>query len=82
MAANNSGVSGPLTSAAAISPHDDNDLANVPREIYVGTGGDITLIIGGTTVVLVNVPDGARLPYRATRVLDSGTDAENMIALW
>jgi len=52
------------------------------RAIYVGTGGDISIVIGGATVMLKNAPSGGILPIEATKVNASGTTAENLVALY
>lgn len=72
----------PWSWAFAITPNDSTNLASVPREIYVGVGGNIALtFVNGGTVTLVNVADGTRLPYRASRVFATGTTATNLIAI-
>lgn len=73
----------PARTAFAITPDDATDLTTVPRELYVGTGGNlkITLVDGGT-VVFANVPDGARLPYRAKRVFATLTTAADIVGVY
>ena len=36
-------VSAPARRALAVSPHDSNPLTDIPKALYVGTGGDINL---------------------------------------
>ena len=74
--------SAPAIDAFAITPHDTNALAEVPRAIWVGTGGDLEVITaGGTTVVFTNVPDGTLIPIRATHVKADNTDADDIVGL-
>lgn len=63
----------------AITPDDGTDLAIKPRSIYVGGGGDIVLRDGGGTDVTYTVADGAIIPFRVTRILDTGTTATNIV---
>ena len=36
----------------------------------------------GDSITLTNVPDGTRLPYRANKVLDTGTTASDIVGLY
>jgi hypothetical protein len=59
----------------------DADLAEVPRALWVGTGGDLTLRFGtATSVVIKNVPDGSLLPFRPTQVR-AATTASDIVGL-
>lgn len=76
----------PATHVAAVTPSDANDLPNVSRALYVGTGGDVVLIGANaspqaTGVTFKNVPAGAILPVKARKVLATGTTASNIVAL-
>lgn len=77
-------LSDPAISAAAIVPHDDNDLTTATRAIYTGTGG--TLIVNmrneGSSITFSNVPAGTILPIRVTRVLATGTVGSGYVALY
>lgn len=80
-------VSSPATRVTSIVPNDTNDLTDIPKGIYVGTGGDIAMIglnapAEATGVVWKNVPAGSLIPFRARRVLATGTTASNMLALY
>ena len=68
-------IESPARKAFSITPDDNNDLAVMPRAIYTGAGGAITLIAADdTTAVTLNfVPAGAILPIRANRILATGT---------
>lgn len=82
-AGNNTGLSSPAPNAAAVTPSDVTSLQNVSRSIYVGTGGDVAVVmVGGQTVTFPAVPNGALLPVRVKQVLSSGTTASNIVALW
>lgn len=76
----------PARHAIAVAPSDTADLPDTPKGLYVGTGGDLTLIPVGTAgsaaVVFRNLPSGALLPVRARRVLATGTAATDIVALF
>lgn len=56
--------------------------SRVARALYVGTGGNVSLLVrSGTTVVFNNVPSGAILPVWHTRV-NTATTAADMVALF
>ena len=78
-------VSSPATDCFAVVPSDADDLAIVPKGIYVGTGGDVRLIgigaSGGNPALFRNVPSGSLLPVRARRVLATGTTATDLVAM-
>jgi len=74
-----SGLESPATRHFAIIPSNSADLANVPRAIYVGTGGDLRLRDASGQDVTYTVVSGAVLPFRAVRVLASGTTAAGLV---
>lgn len=76
-------VSSPANSAVAVTPHDSNALPFLPKALYVGTGGDITLRGKNDAAdsVWKNVPSGALLPIRATHIRAAGTTASDILAL-
>ena len=66
----------------SVTPHDTNPLPKVTRALYVGTGGNIAIAdMRGNEEIYVNVPDGATLFIRATRVLDTDTTADDIVGL-
>ncbi|NSZ73330.1 hypothetical protein G6L74_06180 [Agrobacterium tumefaciens] len=69
------------TDAFSIAPSDSVDLVDIPRAIWVGTGGNIALAMTSGNVTLLNVPDGTLLPVRPSRVRVTGTTASNMVGL-
>lgn len=70
----------PAGGAIAVTPSDSTVLSGV-RAIYVGTGGNVAVTVGGSDVTFVNVSAGLILPVRATKVLLTGTTASNIVAL-
>jgi hypothetical protein len=73
----------PSRTAFAITPHDSNAISPVPKAIYVGGGGNITLRTteASSDVVFANVPDGAIIPVRARFIRATGTTATNIVGL-
>jgi hypothetical protein len=74
----------PATFVAVVTPNDTNALAEVPKALYVGTGGDITMrgIGGSSDSVWKNVQTGAIIPFRAQFIRATGTTASNILALY
>jgi hypothetical protein len=77
-------VSAPATRAVAVVPHDTNALSDIPKALYVGTGGTITArgVGGGADVMFRNVAAGSVLPFRAAFVRATGTSAADLLALY
>lgn len=76
------GQDAPFVETADITPHDTNDIAVVTRSVFVGVGGDVTLMAQNDTVARLhkNVPSGSILPGRVKRVMATGTTATNLVA--
>lgn len=66
--------------AFEVTPADDTDLAQVPRALYVGSDGNLSLRFPSGDVTFVGVLAGTLLPVRPTRVL-AATTATNILAL-
>lgn len=77
-------VSAPATRAVAVLPHDANALADIPKALFVGTGGNITMrgVAGSSDQLWKNVPAGSVLPFRAQYVRATGTSAGDILALY
>lgn len=72
----------PSSAPYAVTPNDTTPLPVIPRGIYVGTGGDVTLCGVGTNVDVTyrNLPDASYVAVRAAFVRATGTTAANLIA--
>jgi hypothetical protein len=69
-------------SLAAVTPADSGSLTNPSRAIYVGTGGDMAVVmLDGSTGTFKNVSSGTLLPISVTQVKLTGTTAANILAL-
>lgn len=73
----------PAREAFAITPHATNEIDPLPKAIYIGTGGNITLRAAGssTDVVLKSVASGQILDIRARYIRASGTTAADIVGL-
>jgi hypothetical protein len=68
--------------AFAITPHNTTKFATRARAVYVGVGGDITIVpADGIAVLLVAVPQGTILPVECVRVNATGTTATSLVGL-
>lgn len=77
-------ITAPSDDVIAITPDDDNDLAEgACRSIYVGGDGNIKLDTAkGQTVTVVGLVAGDLLPIMAKRVHATDTTATNLLALY
>jgi hypothetical protein len=67
-------------SGFSITPDDDNDLAQIANAIYCGGAGDIVLVTpSGAQLTFSAVAAGTVLPFKAKKVLATGTTATNLI---
>lgn len=80
--AGSTGIDYPATSSIAVTPSDTVDLAAVSRALYVGTTGDVTVIMkDGQTVTFTAVAVGW-MPLRVSRVKATLTTASNIVSVW
>lgn len=65
-----------------VTPDDNAELPVVPKGIYVGTGGDVTLrgVDAAADVTYRNLADGSYVAVRAQYIRATGTTAADMIA--
>lgn len=69
----------PATQHAAIVINTAYDEA---RAIYVGVGGDISIVCNGITVVYKNAVAGSVIPVNSTNVTTTNTTATDLVALY
>ena len=74
----------PATRALAVTPDDVNPLPDIPKALYVGTGGTLAMrgLNGQADQAWKNVASGTVLPFRAQYVRASGTTAADILALY
>ncbi|MEA3037729.1 MAG: hypothetical protein QOE79_242 [Sphingomonadales bacterium] len=74
----------PARLAVPVIPSDTNALPDIPKALFVGTGGAIAMrgVGGSADQVWKNVQDGSILPFRAQYVRATGTTASDILALY
>lgn len=72
----------PARIAYAVVSNDDAALNPLPRGIYVGTGGDVTVRPAGSAadVTYKNMSDCSYIGIRVSHVRATGTTASNLVA--
>jgi hypothetical protein len=73
----------PSENCFAITPDDLNELPFLTKAIYIGSGGDLVLLIGQsqTPVTFRNVLAGSVLDVRVRGVRNTGTTAADLVGL-
>lgn len=76
------GATFPPTQAQAVTASDGVELPDSTKGIYVGGGGDLSLVLLNDTapVNLVDVPAGVLLPLCVKKVMATGTTATDIVA--
>lgn len=65
-----------------VTPSDTVGLITPARGLYVGSGGNVSILpLDGPSVTLVGVPGGSLLPVSVARVNLTGTTAGNLVGL-
>lgn len=66
----------------ASTPDNTMELAEITRAIFVGTAGDVAIVLASNTELLFkNVGAGSILPIRAHFIKATGTSAGNLLGL-
>jgi hypothetical protein len=66
----------------AVTPH-DSTIIPATRALYIGVTGDLTVVFaGGGSGILFNAAPVGILPVQVIQVLDTGTDATDIVALY
>ena len=66
----------------AITPSDTVSLVEAVRALYVGAGGNISIVpLDGPAVTLTGVQSGSILPIGAARINATGTTAAELVGL-
>ncbi len=77
-----SGNTDPASDGFSITPNDIQELPTTVRALYVGSTGDIVVVMAdGSALTFTNVPSGTILPIRIKAVKATGTNAANLIGL-
>lgn len=71
------------TGAAAVTPHDTNELRAPTKGLWIQTGGNIVLrMLSGDVVTLTGVPDDTWLPVCVAGVNATSTTATGITAFF
>lgn len=72
----------PSRSVKAVTPSDSDALPTLPKALYVGTGGHVTVRCADDSadVVFRNVPSGSIIRARTRYVRATGTTAADILA--
>ena len=67
----------------AVTPNDGANLAIPGAVLYIGTGGDVKVTtISGDDVTFKNLANGSVLAVQVKKVFSTGTDADDIVALY
>lgn len=76
-----SDLESPGRNFAAVTPSDSTDLTYLPRALWVGGSGDLTVVsVAGDTATFSSA--SGWMPIRPARVLATGTTATTIVAVW
>lgn len=76
------GINESAVDGFAITPDDGVELDEITRAIYVGTTGDVAIVLASNTELLFkNVGSGTMLPIRARFIKATGTSATDLLGL-
>lgn len=69
--------------AQAVTPSNTVNLSSVTRGLWIGVGGDVTVVMAsGSVVTFTAVPSGFLLPIMVSRVNATATTAQSITALF
>ncbi|MFK5980274.1 MAG: hypothetical protein QM488_15435 [Rhizobiaceae bacterium] len=75
-------INGSAVDGFAITPDDASELDEITRAIFIGTAGDVAIVLASNTELLFrNVGSGTILPIRARFVKATGTSAADLLGL-
>lgn len=77
-------LSDPANEAKPVTPNDDTDLDAGCRALWVGVGGDLVMqgLDDSQAQTWKNVPAGSIVPFRAKKIMSTGTTADSILALY
>lgn len=76
------GLSSPANDWFDVTPSDGTELAQIPRALFIGAGGDLVLTDAGGNDSTFKVLSGQLLPVRPTFVKATGTTATDIIGIF
>ena len=73
----------PSREAESVTPNDSTDLDRRTKGIWVGSSGDLSVVMhNGDVVIFPGVLGGSLLPIAVSRVRATGTTATGIVALY
>ena len=76
------GLTAPAIHGFAITPHDANEVAETTRAVYVGTAGNLSVVLlSGAAIVFSGLAGGTVLPIRVRQIKATGTTAGALVGL-
>jgi hypothetical protein len=77
-------LTAPGRSAVAVVTSDVADLTDIPKVLFIGTAGNISVdpVDGPGTAVIFKVPQGVFDAVRVKRVRATGTTAADIVAIY
>ena len=71
----------PASHAFEVQPSDSEQLPEIPRALYIGTGGDLAVVMKSGAEVTLQVFAGATVAIRVRQVKATGTTADGIVGL-
>lgn len=73
----------PAENCFSVTPDDNQELPYLTKAIYIGSGGDLVLLVGNseTPVTFRNTVPGSVLDVRVRAVMSTGTTAGDLVGL-
>ena len=75
------GLESPASFLTEVTPSDTQDLKQTSRALNVGTSGVLRVTTAGGQQASIYVAAGIAFPLRVTRVWQTGTTAEDIVAM-
>lgn len=73
----------PVTDCQVVTPSDSTVFSVTSRCVYIGTGGDLAVVMaGGQTVIFKNCSAGQLLPLRVKSIMATNTTASDIVIGW
>ena len=80
---NGASLTSPIESGFAITPHDSNELTHITRQLFVGSGGNLSVTLkNGDELTFTNLPNAYLLDCRVKAVKATGTTASGILGLY
>lgn len=77
-------LNSPARNGFSITPNDSTDLSVTCRALFIGIGGDVSVVLAGdaSSIVFKNIPAGTIVPISVKRVDATLTTAADILGLY